>query len=119
MAKLRFSQINELVTVMRAAQIPDDKIIDTILAAEEQRKAKRRLDVVPSEWHRVRGEVLRRDDFTCVYCGSKGDGVALHCDHVLPKSRGGKSTSDNLVTACKSCNSRKRARTPEEWRGMQ
>ena len=41
-------------------------------------------------------------------------GGELTVDHVLPKSRGGKSTWDNLVAACRSCNLRKGDRTPEE-----
>lgn len=54
--------------------------------------------------------VLKRDKFTCVYCGSKANTV----DHVLPASRGGKSTWDNLAAACSPCNGFKADRTPEE-----
>lgn len=54
--------------------------------------------------------VLLRDAHTCVYCGSHGNTV----DHVLPRSRGGRSTWLNLVAACRDCNNRKRNRTPEE-----
>jgi 5-methylcytosine-specific restriction endonuclease McrA len=38
------------------------------------------------------------------------------CDHVVPITRGGKSTLDNLVTSCKRCNSSKKGKTAEEWR---
>lgn len=44
---------------------------------------------------------------SCCYCGAIDD---LHMDHLLPKSRGGWNSSDNLVWACKSCNSSKRDR---------
>lgn len=47
--------------------------------------------------------VLIRDNFTCVYCNK----AATTIDHVYPQMLGGKSTYDNCVAACKSCNSRK------------
>ncbi len=59
----------------------------------------------------TRQNVFKRDSHECLYCGSKKD---LTLDHVLPKSRGGKSTWDNLATACKKCNSLKGDKTPEE-----
>jgi 5-methylcytosine-specific restriction endonuclease McrA len=49
--------------------------------------------------------VMVRDGFKCVYCG--GAGMRFTIDHVVPKSRGGKSTFENCVTACKPCNHRK------------
>lgn len=53
----------------------------------------------------VRFAVLNRDGFRCAYCGrGRADGVQLHLDHLVPVARGGKSTLDNLVTACASCN---------------
>jgi 5-methylcytosine-specific restriction endonuclease McrA len=58
-----------------------------------------------------RREVLRRDHHSCQYCGSSKD---LTLDHVLPRSRGGQHTWDNLVAACERCNSRKGDRTPQE-----
>ena len=58
-----------------------------------------------------RKNVLRRDRFRCQYCNSR---ERLTIDHVLPKSRGGRDTWENLVTACTRCNTRKGNRTPEE-----
>lgn len=58
-----------------------------------------------------RRHVMRRDFFSCQYCGSGDD---LTIDHVLPRSRGGRDSWQNLVTACRSCNQRKGNRTPEE-----
>lgn len=49
---------------------------------------------------------------TCAYCGRKTSELTL--DHVLPRSRGGQSTWENLVSACQPCNHRKSDRTPEE-----
>ena len=58
-----------------------------------------------------RQNVFKRDGYQCQYCGSLKD---LTLDHVLPSSRGGKTSWDNLITACKLCNSRKGDLTPEE-----
>ncbi len=58
-----------------------------------------------------RREVLRRDHHTCQYCGSTHN---LTLDHVVPLSKGGSHTWDNVVTACERCNQRKGNRTPEE-----
>lgn len=58
-----------------------------------------------------RREVLRRDKHTCQYCGSTKQ---LTLDHVIPRSKGGKHTWDNVVTACEQCNSRKGDRTPSQ-----
>lgn len=51
-----------------------------------------------------RHRILKRDNYSCVYCGSKKQ---LTIDHIIPKSKGGGNTWDNLVTCCISCNSKK------------
>ena len=61
-----------------------------------------------------RRNIFLRDNYTCKYCKKQLSAEELSIDHVLPKSRGGKETWDNLVTACKPCNSKKGDRTPEE-----
>lgn len=62
----------------------------------------------------TRRAVFARDGWRCVYCG----GGAETIDHVLPRSRGGRHTWENVVAACARCNHRKGARTPAEigWR---
>lgn len=55
-------------------------------------------------WKKLRLQVLRRDGYTCVYCGD----VATQADHVWPRSKGGEDTLENCVAACASCNSLKR-----------
>ncbi len=59
-----------------------------------------------------RKNVIRRDAMTCQYCGGKHTDLTV--DHVIPKSRGGADSWENLVTACKKCNNKKGSRTPEE-----
>lgn len=65
--------------------------------------------------------VLLRDRYTCQYCGAKqanspvkGEEVVLTLDHVVPSSRGGGSTWENLVASCKPCNNSKGDKTPVE-----
>lgn len=61
-----------------------------------------------------RQQVLKRDRFTCQYCGRKLSGQELNLDHVIPKRYGGKTTWDNVVCCCLQCNRKKGGRTPEE-----
>ncbi len=58
-----------------------------------------------------RNNVFKRDNHKCQYCLSIKD---LTLDHVHPKSRGGKTSWDNLVTACRNCNGKKGDFTPDE-----
>ena len=48
-----------------------------------------------------------RDRYMCAYCGDIFEGKSLTIDHILPRSKGGKNTWTNCVTACKTCNLRK------------
>lgn len=59
-----------------------------------------------------RRNIIRRDGFRCQYCGIKSSELTI--DHIIPKSRGGSESWDNLVSACKSCNNKKGSHTPEE-----
>ena len=60
--------------------------------------------------------LFRRDRNLCLYCGERFPVSALTRDHVVPRSRGGADTWENVVSACGPCNRRKGARTPEEAR---
>lgn len=61
-----------------------------------------------------RKNILRRDGNRCQYCGKKAPDLTI--DHIVPKSRGGTDSWENLVAACVRCNNRKGNRTPEEAR---
>ncbi len=61
-----------------------------------------------------RKNILLRDRNTCQFCGRHFPAAELTLDHVLPRSRGGHSTWENLVACCYQCNNRKGDRTPEE-----
>lgn len=73
----------------------------------EKRKAR---DLRQSQWWKrkcARG--------VCHYCGQSTPPRELTMDHVVPVSRGGRSTKGNLVPACKACNTRKKQLLPMEW----
>ena len=57
-------------------------------------------------------EVLRRDNYTCQYCGANFPNLTV--DHVLPRHMGGQHKWENLVAACPVCNHRKGSHTPEQ-----
>lgn len=59
-----------------------------------------------------RKNLLHRDHHVCQYCGHQGEPLSL--DHVMPRSRGGPTSWENLVAACHRCNVKKGDKTPEE-----
>lgn len=61
-----------------------------------------------------RRAILTRDNHTCQYCGRQPGREELTIDHVLPRSRGGRTDWENVVTACGECNRRKANKTPDE-----
>ena len=73
---------------------------------------------VRTRQHRTpnRVRILIRDKYRCQYCGRKGMAFDLTLDHIIPKSRGGKTVTENLCAACQACNNRKGDRTPDEAR---
>jgi 5-methylcytosine-specific restriction endonuclease McrA len=70
---------------------------------------------VPRPYNEVafsRRNIYLRDNHTCQYCGRSGGNLTI--DHVVPKSRGGADSWENMVVCCARCNNRKGSRTPEE-----
>jgi len=61
-----------------------------------------------------RFNVMLRDGFTCQYCLTRLPMQGLTYDHVVPRTRGGRTCWENIVTACYDCNARKGDRTPEQ-----
>ena len=57
-----------------------------------------------------RRAVFARDEWTCQYCAAPAENL----DHVIPRSRGGTHTWENVVAACRRCNAKKENRTPQE-----
>lgn len=70
------------------------------------KKRKRKYSLNPQ----LRWEILKRDNFKCVYCGvspTEGGGIILEVDHIIPRAKGGKDKMDNLVASCNLCNNGK------------
>ncbi len=73
---------------------------------------------IPRDTHRrkiTRRAVFARDNWTCQYCGARAN---LTVDHVIPRSKGGGSSWDNIVASCAPCNRRKGDALPRQV-GMQ
>jgi len=74
---------------------------------EERRKAR---EIRKTEWWKRK---LAKG--TCHYCGKRFPAGVLTMDHIVPLSRGGRSTKGNLVPCCKDCNTQKKHLLPMEW----
>ena len=62
----------------------------------------------------TRHNIFERDKNTCQYCGEVFERKDLNLDHVIPRSKGGPHTWENVVAACRRCNTRKEDRLPHE-----
>jgi hypothetical protein len=76
----------------------------TIQAAEPLKRDSRKEARTRTLGYALRFQVLRRDGFTCQYCGGKPPDVKLHVDHLHPWSLGGLNVLENLRTSCEACN---------------
>jgi hypothetical protein len=63
---------------------------------------------------RFNNKLFQRDQHICAYCGGRFNSEELEREHILPFSRGGRDTWMNVVAACRPCNQKKGAKTPEE-----
>lgn len=66
-----------------------------------------------------RFNVYLRDNFTCQYCGKHFDAKDLTFDHIVPRCKGGKTTWENVTTACRTCNGKKGSKLLSECKDMQ
>jgi 5-methylcytosine-specific restriction endonuclease McrA len=62
----------------------------------------------------TRRNLMIRDQYQCQYCGRRPNQRDLNVDHIIPRSRGGLDSWENLVVSCRACNLRKGRRTPSE-----
>lgn len=118
----------QLVSIRRAIVLLLQEKAELIEAAEQRLRARNFSLEVPVVIRLVqyikiprrmrlpcsRRGVLMRDRETCQYCGAQPGRSHLTVDHVVPRSRGGLTSWENVVAACRDCNHRKGGRTPEE-----
>jgi 5-methylcytosine-specific restriction endonuclease McrA len=96
---------------------PDDEFVRTVHFEIQVPRIIRLLayDRVPRQTVKFnRRNIFARDGNRCQYCGKKFATSELSLDHVLPRSRGGEATWENIVCSCLKCNVRKGGRTPQE-----
>ena len=74
------------------------------------------LQAKKAKYLRKRGKILDRTNGRCAYCGIPLDLMAMSIDHVIPRHRGGQSIYENLLAACKDCNTSKNELSVEEYR---
>lgn len=70
-------------------------------------ECKMKYHTFPNIYLILRYKCFARDNFTCSYCGRspiKDSNVELHCDHIIPRAKGGEDEIGNLTTSCKECN---------------
>lgn len=118
----------QLVSVRRAIILVLQEKAELVEAAEQQLRARNISFDTPIVIRLVRyikiprrlrlpcsrRGVLARDRETCQYCGIQPGRTQLTVDHVKPRSQGGLTVWENVVTACRDCNHRKGGRTPDE-----
>ncbi|ROR34597.1 5-methylcytosine-specific restriction endonuclease McrA [Inmirania thermothiophila] len=85
--------------------------VSSIIATHGHPRERAWRDHVPPLNNRA---LFKRDAYLCLYCGGRFPAAELSRDHVTPISRGGADSWNNVVTACRRCNTHKAGRTPEE-----
>jgi 5-methylcytosine-specific restriction endonuclease McrA len=93
------------------AEVRATSMIIKVPAVVRLRKAFRR-HAKPVKFSRV--NIYARDGYRCQYCSAKCAIDQLTYDHVVPRSRGGRTSWDNIVSCCYACNANKANRTPAE-----
>ncbi|MCE9545929.1 MAG: HNH endonuclease [Planctomycetia bacterium] len=117
---LSWREISELRAAYDDAE--DDEQIDWIHSVNFSLQIPRVIrllsyDKVPKQGLRFnRRNIFARDENRCQYCGEHFPTSELSLDHVVPRSRGGEMSWENIVCCCVSCNVRKGGRTPHEAR---
>lgn len=76
------------------------------MATRAEHAARKNRESLSKRLGRVARQIKARDGHRCVYCGAtqESSGAHLHLDHLVPRAAGGADTADNLVLACRSCN---------------
>jgi len=87
---------------------------NSINSKQNSFKLKRHLCSARTVIGALRHLCFKRDNYRCLECGSSKKDTPLEVDHIVPFSKGGKTTLENLQTLCKKCNRSKHTRT---WRG--
>jgi 5-methylcytosine-specific restriction endonuclease McrA len=109
-----------LVLVLKGVAQPEEQTSANIYSAHQAMPVPSVIRLL--EYRRIpiqarslsRKNILMRDRYTCQYCHKSMNSNELTLDHVIPRSRAGETTWENLVACCHTCNNRKGNRTPDE-----
>jgi 5-methylcytosine-specific restriction endonuclease McrA len=118
-ANYDFSAWLEISELRSEAKRPEDDWIRSVTFEVQVPRVIRllRYDRVPRTSLRFnRRNLFARDGHRCQYCGNSPPSQQLSLDHVIPRSRGGATSWENVVCCCVRCNTRKGGRTPQEAR---
>jgi 5-methylcytosine-specific restriction endonuclease McrA len=118
-ANYSFARWLEVSQMRSVQQAPEDDWIRTVRCTIQVPRVVRLLDYDKIPRHSLRfnrRNLFARDGHCCQYCGQHLPASQLSIDHVIPRSRGGLTSWDNVVCCCLRCNSRKGGRTPHEAR---
>ena len=77
-------------------------------------KSERMYNKNSKKWIDITKFIFKRDNYTCSYCGKRGE--KLECDHIIPFSKGGSDDITNLTTSCFSCNRKKKNMSVSEFK---
>jgi 5-methylcytosine-specific restriction endonuclease McrA len=116
-ASFNFASWREVSLARGLYREPDDDFIRTVQFEIQVPRIIRLLmyDRMPRQTVKFnRRNLFARDGNRCQYCGKKHSTSELSLDHIIPRSRGGRATWNNIVCACLRCNVRKGGRTPRE-----
>jgi len=96
-----------------------DRLVRSVTISIRAPLVIRLLKYIPERHRRTlvrftRNNIFLRDQYTCQYCGRRPGLAHLTMDHVIPVSRKGPKSWENIVTACRTCNLNKGGRTPDE-----
>ena len=87
-----------------------DYFVSTVTEQEIKKEKRKARELRNTQWWKRKCDAGR-----CYYCGIEAPPGELTMDHIVPIIRGGRSTRNNVVPACKKCNNKKKHLLPVEW----
>lgn len=103
--------VSKIVAEYPSVIINEQKLPGFLRDVSKRKKKRKKRRKRKNSYRRLRKRILERDQYTCFYCGNYGNTV----DHIVPKSKGGKSNEENCVCCCADCNHLKNDLSAEEF----
>ena len=106
--------LRDVVEIVEEYNDPDLRLVSMAFRYPSILRLKRFINLFNRNVKFSKTAIFNRDHYTCQYCGDKPNIKSLTFDHVIPRSKDGKTDWFNVVTACRKCNTKKANKTPEE-----